>query len=180
MLDLSDAATTPEPSHPSLPSQEWTKLREDYTNARSDIKSSLSLTDDAFSQEIRRKIIRRLALMDRCVESLTHHRNRKLGVLSAAVPLRELSEPETWSVVLPNIGTGTSPTSPQIDKVDSVQSYRTLRTALSRAWLENYGLSIFDKPRRLKESAKINGKTMNSLTKRVLTLAGELPTYNAV
>lgn len=161
----------PEPSHPSLPRQEWTEFREDYADARSDIKNSLPMTNDAPSKEILRNILGRLKLLDDFVERLTSHQDPELGVLSAAIPLCELSEPAIWSIVLPDIATGTP--SPPTGKVDPIRSYRKLRTAMSQIWLEKYGEYAFDAPRSLKGPGSINGPTMNNFTKRLMTVAGE-------
>lgn len=171
MSNLSDTATMLEPSHPSLPSQEWIQFRNDYADARSNIKNSLPVTNDALSKEILRIVLQRLKLLDDCVERLTRHEDTEIGVLSAAIPLCKLSEPEIWSIVLPDIATGTA--WPPTGKVDPIRSYRKLRTAMSQIWLEKYGEYAFDAPRSLKGPGSINGPTMNNFTKRLMTVAGE-------
>ena len=161
----------PEPLGPAMHSKDWTQFRNDYADARSDIKNSLPVTNDAPSKEILRNVLQRLKLLDDCVERLTRQQDTEIGVLSAAIPLCELSEPEIWSIVLPDFATGTA--SPPTGKADPIRSYRKLRTAMSQIWLEKYGEYAFDAPRSLKGPGSINGPTMNNFTKRLMTVAGE-------
>jgi hypothetical protein len=180
MSNPSSTAAGPEPSHQGPRTRDWTQFWTEYAVSRSNLKNSLPVTEDEPSMDIRRKILRRLTLMDDCVERLSRHEGSKLGVFSAAIPLSRLAQPATWSVVPTNRTTNTGSAPPQTAEVDLIKSYRALRTTLSRAWLESYGDVVFDTPRKLKESVLIDEITLNTLSGRVLTHLCELPAYIAV
>jgi hypothetical protein len=168
-------ATEPEPSHQSSQADDCTQFRNDYAVARSDVVNSLLRSDDDPSKELVRKISRRLALMDKFVKRLTRHKSRKFGVLSAAIPLYELSDSLNWSVAQPIARADADQDSLETVKVDpAIVSYHALRDVLSQAWLEEYSDSVFETPRRLKEPSAISGPKLHNLTHGVLSVAGEL------
>jgi hypothetical protein len=167
-------STATEPSHQSSQAGDWTQFRNDYAVARSDVVNSLPRGDDDPSKELVRKISRRLSLMDKSVKRLTRHKNRKLGVLSAAIPLYELSDSLNWSVAQPIATADANQDSLETIKVDpAIVAYHALRDVLSQAWLEEYGDSVFETPRRLKEPSAISGPKLHNLTHGVLSVAGQ-------